>query len=234
MTEHLDNCSVCGGTSFKMQQIIWPELQKQWELNEIELAYINRQQGHCCSRCGSNMRSRLLASALLSAYGCKKYFRDFARESVLSGKKILEINKAGDLHPYLAEHPLHQLVEYPQFDMMNLELPSACYDIIIHADTLEHVPDPVQGLRECFRVLKVGGRCFFTIPIIVDRPSRSRVGLPDSYHDNPECTSDDLKVHTEFGYDCWRMGFIAGFSCVKIHALEYPTALAFELEKDGN
>lgn len=231
MNKHKSLCAVCGGESYQLHTVIWPQLEEEWCLSDYEAAYINKQQGHCCTCCHSNMRFRVLAQALLSAYASEQNLASFLCSSVIAGKRILEINKVGTLHAYLKKHPLHRLVEYPEYDMMNLELSSGSYDIVIHSDTLEHVPDPLRGLKECYRVLKNGGKCLYTTPVIVDRPSRSRVGLPDSYHGSPECKCDDFKVHTEFGYDCWRMGLIVGFSSINIHALDYPSALAFELSK---
>lgn len=226
-------CCVCGTQTYMLYDVIWPTLRKEWELSDEELAYINRQQGHCCAGCGANMRSRALAKAMLLSFGRSCKFPDFVEGPLLFEKNILEINKAGNLHPYLARHPRHVLVEFPQFDMMQMALPSESFDIIIHSDTLEHVPDPIQGLTECLRLLRPGGKCFFTVPVLVGRATRSRAGLPDSYHGTPGTNSCDYKVHTEFGHDCWRKAFEAGFCSAKIYALEYPSALAFELEKNA-
>ena len=51
---------------------------------------------------------------------------------------------------------------------------------VVHSDTLEHVPHPAHGLTECRRVLKPGGFCTFTVPMVVDRLTLSREGLPQS------------------------------------------------------
>jgi SAM-dependent methyltransferase len=224
-------CSICGGEEFVQHEVLWSELCKAWELSEYEIAYVNKQQGHCCIKCGSNMRSRVLASAIILAYSESGLFKDIISDSVFRNKRILEINKAGNLHQYLAKHPNHQLIEYPQFDMMQLDLLSEEFDLIIHSDTLEHIPDPLRAMRECHRILRKGGRCIYTIPVIVDRSTRSRTGLPDSYHGNPLEKAEDYLVHTEFGSDAWKMPLIAGFKKVAIHALDYPSALAFELIK---
>lgn len=225
------SCSVCGGSNFVQHQVLWPELCEAWELGEHEVAYVNKQQGHCCIECGSNMRSRVLASAMICSYQKKGCFQDLMQDTSFRQDSILEINQAGNLHRHLAQHPKHRLVEYPKFDMMNLDLPSEEFDLIIHSDTLEHIPDPLRAMQECYRVLRKGGRCIYTIPVIVDRSTRSRTGMPDSYHGNPLEKAEDYLVHTEFGSDAWKITFEAGFKTVKLHAIEYPSALAFELAK---
>ena len=43
-------------------------------------------------------------------------------------------------------------------DVQNLSLPSASFDCVVATFVFCSVPDPCQGLRECYRVLKPGGR----------------------------------------------------------------------------
>jgi ubiquinone/menaquinone biosynthesis C-methylase UbiE len=177
------------------------------------------------------MRSRILASAINSSYGRHAVFQNLLKDPDFLNINILEINEAGALHKFLAMHSRHQLVEYPLFDMMHLDLPDEEYDLIVHSDTLEHIPDPLRGMKECCRVLRQGGKCIYTIPVIIDRMTKARIGMPPSYHGNPHEKSVDYMVHTEYGCDAWRTAFEAGFKNVKIHALDFPSALAFELEK---
>ena len=224
-------CVICGGKDFSFQPVLWPELIQEWELGEHEVDYINRQQGHSCRGCGSSMRVRVLAHAILSALSKSCTFASFIHSGVCRQLKILEINKAGNLYEFLKGHSGHMLVEYPEYDMMALNLPDDHFDLVIHSDTLEHISDPLKALRECFRVLKEGGKLFFTIPLIVDRPTRFRKGLPPSYHGSPDCGAADYRVHTEFGSDAWKLVLEAGFKSLKIHAQEYSAGMAYEADK---
>ena len=113
------------------------------------------------------------------------------------------------------------------FDMQNLAIDSDIFDFVIHSDTLEHVPNPVKALEECRRVLHINGRCIFTIPVIVDRLTRNRVGLLPSYHGQSGVADYDQLVYNEFGVDVWKMVLQAGFSSCEIYSFEYPSALVF-------
>ena len=110
--------------------------------------------------------------------------------------------------------------------MLNLVFEDASWDLVVHSDTLEHVQHPVRGLSECRRVLKPHGACAFTVPLIVDRLTISREGLPPSYHGSPDNPADCL-VHSEFGADAWKHVLLAGFSECRISTIEHPTAHAF-------
>jgi SAM-dependent methyltransferase len=109
--------------------------------------------------------------------------------------------------------------------MQHLPHPDGAFDLVVHSDTLEHVPDPVRGLAECRRVLHAAGACVFTVPIIVGRLTRSRAGLAPSHHGDPADGSGYL-VHTEFGADAWAWPLLAGFADVRIVSLEHPAAHA--------
>jgi ubiquinone/menaquinone biosynthesis C-methylase UbiE len=109
--------------------------------------------------------------------------------------------------------------------MMNLRFEDEVFDLVVHSDTLEHIPDPVRGLSQCRRVLRRGGYCAFTVPMIVDRLTMARHGLPPSYHGSSSNPADCL-VHTEYGADAWKHVLLASFAECRIVSLEYPAAQA--------
>lgn len=219
-------CAVCGGSEWSDRQILWPALIAEWQLSEAEVRYIDRQQGTSCVHCGSNLRSAVLAEAILEKLNLVAPLKQ-SISSLNADLKILELNEAGSLSRVLAKHAGHLFAAYPEVDMQRLPYLDASFDLVIHSDTLEHVPDPVKGLSECHRVLKPGGHCIFTVPVVVGRLSASREGKAPSYHGNPESAGDDLIVHTEYGADAWIHVVRAGFRTVEIRALDYPSALAF-------
>lgn len=216
-------CPVCGNEEFVESPVLWPELINAWQLSASEAGYIDRQQGFYCRRCKNNLRAMGLAAAIVSELSFTGNL-DELRHSKLRDS-ILEINRAGNLTSYLQDFSGHRLVEYPEFDMQDLAIPADSYDLVIHSDTLEHIPNPARGLSECYRVLKKNGKCIFTIPIIVDRISRSRTGLAPSYHGRSTIDAADQVVHTEFGADFWKTVIDAGFRQCGIFSFEYPAAL---------
>lgn len=226
--KYLYSCPVCGGLDFSSQPVLWPELISEWQLTPQEAAYIDRQQGFACSGCGNNLRSMTLAAAILRAYQFSGTLKQFVKTERAASLRTLEINEAGGLSAILSELPNHKLARYPEYDMANLAFSAETFDLVIHSDTLEHVPQPISGLAECRRILKAGGRCIFTVPIVVGRMSRMRAGLKNSYHGAPGQADGEYVVHTEFGADVWRYVFEAGFGSANIHCIDYPAGIAIE------
>ena len=179
-------CPVCGGWQFEHTPVLWPALVAEWGLSADEALAIDLQQGTHCVQCASNVRSMALARAILDVRVSAGTLRQLVESPAHAALRVLELNHAGTLHPELARLPRHRLVTYPDFDMMRLALPDETFDLVVHSDTLEHVPDPVQGLRECRRVLVAGGAVVLTVPVVPGRLSRSRRGLPASYHGAPD------------------------------------------------
>ena len=110
--------------------------------------------------------------------------------------------------------------------MTHLSLESESYDLIIHSDTLEHVNNPSKALKEIFRVLSAKGKTIFTVPIILNRLSRSRNKLEASYHGSENDHKYDYKVYTEFGSDIWTYLLKAGFSKCNIYNFAAPAGIA--------
>ena len=221
-------CVVCGSGELHYLEELSAALISEWELSATEAAYVNRQQGLQCVQCGSTLRCMALATALLRYFGGGNTFRTFAEFSASPAAqqlRVLEINEAGGITPFLAKWPGHVFVKFPEVDMQDLPYPDESFDLVVHSDTLEHVPDPLRGLAECRRVLRKSGACAFTVPIIVGRLTRSRAGLAPSYHGDP-AHGDGYLVHTEFGADAWTWPLAAGFADCRIVSLEHPAAHA--------
>ena len=226
------DCACCGSTAMVRQPVLWRALEDEWRLSRYEADYVDRQQGLHCRTCGSNLRSMALAKAVMACYGFDGLLKEFVRGVSARDLRVLEVNAAGALTQFFEVLENHRLVEFPDSDMMDLYFEDASFDLVVHSDTLEHVPDPVRGFSECWRVLEVGGFCAFTVPIIVDRMNVSREGAGPSYHGSPDNAKGCL-VHTEYGADVWRHVVAAGFVECRLFALEYPAALAVVGAKRG-
>ncbi|MGE0802556.1 MAG: class I SAM-dependent methyltransferase [Lautropia sp.] len=222
--EPLPACAVCGTADYVDQAVLWPELVTAWGLGPEETAYIDRQQGTICRGCGCNLRSIALARAL-----CVRFAHDGALDPLLAAPPagpLLEVNEAGTLHSRLRRFPGHRFGAYPECDLQRLPFADASFDTVVHSDTLEHVPDPAQALSETRRVLRPDGALVFTVPVVIGRLTRSRTGLPPSYHGAPGTAADDLLVHHEFGADVWTMVLAAGFARCELVPFGYPSGLA--------
>jgi SAM-dependent methyltransferase len=225
-------CGICGDTNFTRHSVLWDKLVDDWQLSPDEAFYIDRQQGEICNGCGSNLRSIALANALRTFLGTQSLLAEIAGTPLTQGISILEINEAGSLSRLLRRFGHHSFGAFPQLDMHAIPYVEGTFDLVVHSDTLEHVPQPVHALTECRRVLKPGGALCFTVPTVVGRMSRSREGLPKSHHGNSQTNTDDYVVHTEFGADAWTFAMRAGFTDLTIHAISYPAATAI-LARNG-
>ena len=218
-------CAICGGSAFKFAPVLWAGLIAEWRLSPDEADYVDRQQGECCATCGGNLRSILLARMICQALDRPEPLATLV--PTLADIKILEINEAGTLSPILRTAPAHTFGAYPEVDMHALPYGDQSFDIVVHSDTLEHVEHPVRALAECRRVLKLGGACCFTVPVIVGRLSASREGLPPSYHGDPTLCAEDQLVRTEFGADLWTYLARARFDHIEVSTLDFPSATAW-------
>jgi SAM-dependent methyltransferase len=223
-------CTVCGGRRFRQAQVLWPALVEGWGLSAAEADSVERQQGMSCEDCGNNLRSMALADAILSSVSAEGPLANAVLRAPLAELRVLEINPAGGLTHVLGAIPGHRMMEFPEVDLSGLRLEPGAWDLVVHSDTLEHVPDPVTGLAECRRMLAPGGHCIFTVPIVPNRMTRARAGLPPTWHGSPGDERDDLLVHTEFGADAWTLVLRAGFKRCTMHSLEFPAALAIDAQ----
>ena len=94
--------------------------------------------------------------------------------------------------------------------LCNLKFTDESFEIIVSLDVLEHIPDFPSALRECFRVLKPGGRMLLSVPFVAgskDNIIRARLKdgevehvLPPEYHGDPLSQAGVL-CYTHFGWE---------------------------------
>jgi SAM-dependent methyltransferase len=220
-------CPVCLNENFIQTDVLKKRLIEEWNLTPFETAYINKQQGLCCTLCGSNLRSMTLAASIMKQFGFEGAFEHFHKSKYGRRLKTLEINEACNIHPYLMKFKKYTFAGYPYIDIQKLPYDNNTFDMIVHSDTLEHVRDSLQSLKECYRVLNNKGKVFYTIPVIYGRLSKWRDLLPNSYHGNQdESQGEDYKVWTEYGADFWVELLNAGFKEITINTIDDLASVA--------
>ncbi|MCL5289516.1 MAG: class I SAM-dependent methyltransferase [Firmicutes bacterium] len=50
-------------------------------------------------------------------------------------------------------------------DATNIPVPDSCYDAVLCTEMLEHVPEPINVIKEIARILKPGGKVIMTAPL---------------------------------------------------------------------
>lgn len=224
-------CSVCvynNQEPVTVRNITSPELARVWRLLPREVKGFDRRESSYCYNCGSSLRSRGIASAIISSYPQSKASSlvQWIRWAKTQNLTIAEINYCADLHPWLSKVPGTTLSQHAETtlraklanwlkgikseDIMNLSYANDSFDLVLHTEVIEHVTNYQQALSECRRVLKPGGICLFTVPILMDRkktlrkaflthPSEEVIHLAQpSYHGQQK---EGNLVFWEFGRD---------------------------------
>jgi SAM-dependent methyltransferase len=137
-----------------------------------------------CRRCCASLRVRRLAEVLVLHYAeTATTATALVGEEQFRALHVAEINGAGALHGVLQRHPRLRYSEFRDGaragdivdgvrneDICEMTYADASLDLVVTAETLEHVDDYRRALRETRRVLRSGGRHVFTVPVM---PSRS-------------------------------------------------------------
>ena len=230
-------CTVCGSSEFVLGPVPveWDELFTNLEPDPGELEALHRREHLSCVRCRANLRIMALTRALLEAERWSVGRREevFNLVSLLASRpwlRLLEVNESHVVGSLLRRLPRHVAADYPDVDVQDLPHPDASFRLVVHSDTLEHVPDPMVALRECHRVLRPGGRLVFTVPIRPGRLTKNRNGMLPVYHGDTTPPYRSL-VHTDFGDDLWTMVLSAGFAELSVVCVERPAGIAYLARK---
>lgn len=228
------SCNVCGERGFPFFD--FPDLQLR---REHSISYLRETLQ--CTHCGSTMRHRTLAAALLRVLSARSgrplaAIRDIDADA-LQGLAVLDTDAFSPISQRLKHLPGYTISSFRpdlSFDAeiaqnyfnVNLEkmgFPSSSFDIVLTSDVMEHVRGIDAAHREIARVLKPAGHYVFTVPydpaipghrILVDTKGPEDVFLvPPQYHGDP--LSGGILAYRVFGQqlfdDLRRCGLHADF-----------------------
>jgi ubiquinone/menaquinone biosynthesis C-methylase UbiE len=149
--------------------------------------------------------------------------RQFAA-SIPPGALVLDAAAGDQPYKVLFEHARYEAADFEMVDkpyarstyvcdLRSIPVPDSRFDYIIFNQAMEHMPEPLEVLRELHRVLKPGGRMLTTAPFFYQE------------HEVPY----DFYRYTQFAYK--HLFPKAGFEIQSIEWLEgYLGTLAYQLE----
>jgi SAM-dependent methyltransferase len=167
---------------------------------------VNLREGLVCPACGLSNRLRLVFRAVEEFSGTAEELwkkRTYVAERVTTFYQRLadRIDEVVGSEYLDASCPSGQsrrvgLQMVRHEDLCRLSFPDDSFDLVIHTDVLEHVPDFRRAFAELRRVTRPGGGMFFSVPFLHDREEdevRASVQadgsivhhLPAVYHGNP-------------------------------------------------
>ena len=98
--------------------------------------------------------------------GCDCSGRQLREIVKLIGGTAVGINIPADFPTAEAVATAGNCVQLLRMDGMQLQFPDESFDLVISANVIEHVPDPVRFIHEAARVLKPDGVCYMeTAPV---------------------------------------------------------------------
>ncbi len=198
------------------QAIVDFEVDRKWGAHQLEDGtwMPNWRERLECPTCGLINRQRALAAALLEHMDGKDGRTVYLMEQVTAMYKVICMRSPTSIC-YGSEYvgPQHKGGDIVRGirheDAMQLSFPDGSLDAVMSNDVFEHVPSPDRAFREAARVLKPGGKMFFTVPFFLDRETNTqRADVVDGvvkhykepeFHGNP-FSKDGSLVFTEFGW----------------------------------
>lgn len=170
------------------------------------------------------LRQRIRPSRANSS---REYLAAFARAagaSVPASATVLDAGAGDGVYASAFDHAQYESADFLQVggkvyapvtyvcDLRELPVEDGRFDLVLCAQVLEHLPEPLAALKEFHRVLRPGGRLWLSCPLFYEE------------HDKPY----DFFRYTSFGLT--RLLEEAGYTDVELEWLEgYFGTLAYQL-----
>jgi SAM-dependent methyltransferase len=157
----------------------------------------------------------------------REYLAAFANKagaSVPAGALVLDAGAGNGVYASAFDHARYESADFQQVpgkvyvpmtyicDLSELPVEDSRFDLVLCAQVLEHLPEPLAVLKELHRVLRPGGQLWLSCPLFYEE------------HDKPY----DFYRYTSFGLR--RLLGDAGFADVELEWLEgYFGTVAYQL-----
>ena len=179
-----EKCFSCGAISrmYFNPWVINKRTLSDWGNSDTAHEYLVRESSFC-SGCGASFRVRRISEVLLQRM-CKRnhgFLNECLHSAEFNNLSILQLNEiggAGSLQEtlgkahnvtttfYNTKYRFGEVINgYSNQDMSNLTFEDESFDLVLHSEVLEHVPDFRRAHSESIRVLKSGGELIFTVPV---------------------------------------------------------------------
>ena len=185
-----------------------------------------------CSNCKTSIRTSDLIGVL------KELIDNKASEDI----QILNLCSQGKVHELYGQLPGYHCGEFFDnvssgdyhdgvmcVDLQNIPFEDNYFDIVVTEDVLEHVFDINKALKEINRVLKMGGKHIFTVPLHENIVTMSRKNDPLVVMHGDPLRSEGAKVITDFGRDI--VSFVDRFGMKtemhKLHIFHAPNETSY-------
>lgn len=154
------NCTSCG-LLYKSEQVEQIGVGYEEEYFRFNRAGFLKRWAHRVRKCTRQLRDCLVVAPQATValdVGCSAGY-------VLAAAKRLGLEPIGvDISTFAVELCREKGFRAELGSLSKLPLPDESVDIITLKHTLEHVPDPLDGLRELRRVLRPGGALLIVVP----------------------------------------------------------------------
>ena len=208
-------CTLCGMTSL------------------FSLFGMSVRESYRCQHCRASLRHQGQAKALLEGYGeGERSIGELCSSDGFGSLRIYELGLGGPFKAHFRSLPNYVESYFWEDakpgemrdgvwnqDLQQLNFADNTIDLVLSSDVFEHIRKPYLAFRELHRVLKVGGRHVFTIPVQYPMPKET------VYRVNTSTEKDVLLLPPQY--------YIAGDGRRSLVYTEFGADMLTELEKIG-